>query len=103
MLMPEATMHKDDRLVPGKDEIGFPGQMFRMQSITQTSRMHCFADQQLRLCVAAPDCSHIPAAGCCVVNVGHTSSGFALPRWFHQRLDMRLHDPGDRLEDGHGH
>src|SRR3546814_5084393 len=51
--------------------------------------------------MAAFDGSHVSAAGRGIVNVGHTSGGFALPRRLDQRLDMRLHDAGNLLEYGH--
>jgi len=74
-----------------------------MQAIAQTGSMQSSADQQFGFCMAAFDSSHVPAAGLCVMNVGHTSGGFALPRRFNQRLNMRLHDPGNRFKDRHGH
>lgn len=93
-------MYEDDRLVTGKDEIRRPGQVFCMKSEAQTGRMHRPAYHQLRLCVAASDGSHITAARRRVVNVGQTSGGFALLCRLNQRLDMRLHNPRDRFEDG---
>lgn len=96
-------MHKDDCLVAGKDEIGFSGQMFRMQAVAQAGCMQSLADQQLWLCILASDGSHIPAAGRGIMNVSHTSGRFALPWRRDQCLNMRLHNPGDRLEDGNRH
>lgn len=103
MLMPETAMYEDHCPVAGKDEIGFAGQMLCVEAIAQTGSMQCPADQQLRLCMAAFDGSHIPAAGRGIVDVGHTSGSFAPARRLSQCLNMRLHDPGNRFKDRHGH
>jgi hypothetical protein len=99
--MPEAAIHEYDGPVTGKNQIGFPGQILYMQPIAQPGSMQRFTDQQFRFCMAAFDGSHIPAAGRGIVNVGHTSGGFALPRRLDQRLNMRLHDAGNLFEYGH--
>jgi len=103
MLMPETAMYEDYCPVAGKDEIGFTGQMLCVKAIAQTGSMQCLADQQFGFCMAAFDGSHIPAAGRGIVNVGHTSGSFAPARRLSQCLNMRLHEPGDRLKDRHGH
>ena len=101
--MPEAAIHQNDRPVARKDEIRFPRQVLCMQTVAQPKSVQRLADQQLRLCMPVFDCGHIPAAGMCVVNVRHTSGGFALPGRVNQSLDMGLHDPGNRFEHGNSY
>lgn len=103
VLMPETAVHKDNGFVARKDQVRFPGQVFRMQTVTQPGRMQRLADQQFRLCVASFDSRHVATSGRCVMNIGHASSGFALPCRFYQRLDMRLHNPCNCLEDRYRH
>lgn len=103
MLMPEAAIHKDDCFVAGKDQVGLSWQVFAMQSVTQSCRMHCSANHQLRFCIAAFDCCHVSAAGRGVMDVCHASGSFALPDRLNQSPDVRLHEPGDCLEHRHRH
>lgn len=71
VLMPEAAMYKDDRLIAGKDEVGFSGQMSRMQPETQAGRMQCSSDNQFGLCMTTFDRRHVPAACFGIMDVGH--------------------------------
>jgi hypothetical protein len=98
VLMPETAIHKDDCFVAGKDQVGLSWQVFAMQPVTQSCRMHCFANHQLRFCIAALYCCHVSAAGRGVMDVRHTSGSFALPDRLNQSPDVRLHDSGDCLE-----
>jgi hypothetical protein len=69
MVMPEASVDKNNRPVSWKHEIRFAGQIADMQSIPQTGGMHGLSDMNLRLRMAAFDGGHVPAARCRVVNV----------------------------------
>ena len=102
MPVPEATVNENNRPVSGEDKVGLSGECFRMQPVAQPGRMERLADQQLRSGIPAFNRRHVPASGRCVVNVRHTSGGFAPARGLCQCLDMRLHDPGDRFEDRDG-
>ena len=103
MLMPEAAMHKDDRFVARKDQVGLSWQVFAMQSVTQSCRMQRLTDKKFGFCIAAFDCCHVPAAGRGVMDVCHALGSFALPDRLNQSPDMRLHDPGYCLEYRHRH
>ena len=46
-----------------------PGQLPVVQTETETAGVEPAADQQFRLCVSAPDCRHIAAAGSSVMNI----------------------------------
>ncbi len=100
--VPEAAVNEDNGLIPGKDKIRFPGQLFCMQPVAQPGRMKRFADQELRPGIPSFNSRHVAAAGRGVVNVHQTSGGLAPARRLCQCLDMRLHDQGDRFENRDG-
>lgn len=71
--MPETAIHKQDCPVSRKDKIGPSRQFPVVQAIAKAAGMQMVSDQQLWLCVLAPDRSHIAAARLPVVNVSQLS------------------------------
>lgn len=73
MPMPEAAVYKQNRTVLGKYQIRLSWQLPVVQPIAEPSPVQQLADQQLKLCVGAPDRRHVPAAGCGIVDVSQPS------------------------------
>ncbi len=103
VLMPEASVDEDERPPAWKHEVGFTGQVFCVQPVAKPCRMKGRPDLPLGFGVAAFNGSHIPAAGGRVMNVSQRSRGSASFSCLNQRLNMRLHDPGDLVEDRYRH
>ena len=62
MLMPKASMHKDNLSQPRKDDVGFTGKIVAMNAEAITQAMEQGADEDLGLCVLAADLPHVRAA-----------------------------------------
>jgi hypothetical protein len=69
MTVPEAPVHKYDRFVLWKRQVGSAGQFPVVQPETETAGMEPAAYDHFRFGVCAPDRGHIAAAGGCVMNV----------------------------------
>jgi hypothetical protein len=72
MPMPEATVHKDDRVKPAEDDVGLASKVFSSDPEAITQFVQTAPYQKFRLCVLSPDCRHITAPGHGIVNVRHT-------------------------------
>jgi hypothetical protein len=73
MPVPEAAVYKQNRTELRKHQIRPSRQLPVVQPISETSSVQQLSDQQLGLCVGAPDRRHIPAAGFGIVNVSQPS------------------------------
>lgn len=78
MPMPEAAVYKQNRTELGKYQIRLSWKLPVVQPIAEPSPVQQMADQQLRLCVGAPDRRHVPAAGCGIVDVSQPSRPWRL-------------------------
>jgi len=71
MTMPEAPMHQNNSLVPGQNNVRLSGQVLDVQPKPEPTRMQQAANENFRVCVAAPDAGHHAASGVLVYNVRH--------------------------------
>lgn len=69
--MPVAAVDEDNRVVFTQDKVGFSGQVFYVETITESIGVQVFAQPEFRFGVFGFDGGHIAAAGLFVVNVGH--------------------------------
>ncbi len=60
MAVPEAAVDEDDRVVFGKDDIGFAGEVFPVQAEAVAGAVEHGADLQLGLGILAADLRHVP-------------------------------------------
>ena len=60
--VPEATIHKDDRMPLGKHDVGMPGQFGGMETISEAQSMQVTTHDHLRLRILRPDMAHHLAA-----------------------------------------
>lgn len=77
--MPEATVYKYYRAVFGKNDIGFAGELFCMQSVTIAICMQEFTNEHFGLGVLALYPAHIIAAGRLIVHIGHKTKLNIIP------------------------
>lgn len=75
MAVPEAAMHEDDCVMLRKHEVGSPGDILRMQPVTEAARMKCPPKHQFGLRVLPLDPGHHPGAGLFVYDIGHVHPG----------------------------
>lgn len=99
MLMPETAIHEDHGSIARQHQVRFSRQILCMQPVAKSGRMQGLSDLQFRAGMAAFNGRHIPATRGSVVNVCQGSGSFAFVSRLHQRLNVRLHDPGDCLEN----
>ena len=79
MAVPEAAVDEDHRMVFRQDEIRPAGKLAVVHSVAEPARMQAPADNQLRLCVLAPDGRHVATAGSPVVYIRHSAgAGYLL-------------------------
>ena len=71
MPVPETTMHKNDGFVFGQYNIGFAGEIFYVQAVTESVCKKKLTHQHLRFRILAFYAAHIVGAGFRVVDVGH--------------------------------
>jgi len=69
MAMPETAIYKYYGFVFGEYYIGFAGEVFNMEAVSETLRMEETAHEHFRLCVFAFDAAHVVAAGSFAVDV----------------------------------
>lgn len=62
VLVPKATVHKDDSLVLVEYQIRAPWQTPLMKPIAESQSKQSLSDQSLGLCVLAPNAGHAVAA-----------------------------------------
>lgn len=70
MLMPEASVHEDNSIVPAENHIRRPGQPRRVKPETQSRMMQCFAHSELGCGISAPNGLHDFASLACIEGVG---------------------------------
>lgn len=75
MTVPEAAMHPDQRAIFGEDQIGSARKITAMKPEPEAARMQALADDQLRLRVPPPDCSHVAAPGGGVMDISQLCAG----------------------------
>lgn len=59
MTVPEAAMHENDGVVPGKHDVGPPRQFRRMEAEAQPGGVQSTPQLQLRFRIPAPDPAHV--------------------------------------------
>lgn len=69
--MPEAAMHQDDGIEFGQNDIRPAGQFATMKPVTETKPVQAMPDQDLWLCILAPDTAHHAGAGGLIDNIDH--------------------------------
>ncbi len=74
MPMPEASMHKNDRFVFGKDNIRFSRQSFIVKFVAKPLRMQKPAYQHLRPGILRFYLLHIKATLFCCVYISHNKT-----------------------------
>jgi hypothetical protein len=62
MAVPETAVDEDHGFAASEDQVGFAGELRVVEPITPTERVQSPSDEQLRLCVSAPDRCHVAAA-----------------------------------------
>lgn len=71
MHVPVAAVDEDNRVVFAQDKVGFSGQVFYVEAVTESFCVQVLAQPEFRFGVSGFDGGHVAAAGLFVVNVGH--------------------------------
>jgi hypothetical protein len=100
--VPEASMHENRGVEPGKHNVRPPWQTSTAQPISEPSCVQGLADHQFDLCVRPPDPRHLRGSLFWREDVNQNSGGFLLALSLRHIGDNEwLHDAGDLGDDRH--
>lgn len=73
MTMPEAAMYKYYRFIFGENDVGFAGQVFYVEAVTEAVSVQEFTYEHFGLCVFALNAAHIIAPRLLTVHICHSA------------------------------